>query len=144
MTTFKIILLNIRNIFKVQYLAIKILTHTPFINKWQRGLPKSFFINKPPLPTPYWYRALLLSAINLIIRQQHLHTALPTHRFFSSTFFCLTRQLGLNSFHWQDTIIVKNLYSWVVLSVPVVLLAVHSTCPSRCPLTILVLYKRLI
>ena len=32
----------------------------------------------------------------------------------------------------------KNLYSRVILSVPVVLLAVHSSCPSRCPLTILV------
>ena len=99
-------------IFLFYTMTNKVLTHTPFINKWQRGLPKTFFLSTnppPPPPTPYWYRALFLSAIILIL-SRHQSTALPTHRFFSSTFF-LTRQLSFNSLHWQITIIVRLIYT---------------------------------
>ena len=44
----------------------------------------------PPLPPPYCDRALFLSAIALCL-SRHLNTALPTHQFFSSTFFLVTQ-----------------------------------------------------
>ena len=65
----------------------------PITSKIDRGGCRLLFKSAypPPPPTPYCVRALLLRAMTLIIRQQHLNTALPTHRFFSSAFFLVTR-----------------------------------------------------
>ena len=133
----------------------------PKTSKIGRGVCQNlfFFDRTPPLPPPYCAIALLSSTITLGL-SRHLHTALPTHRFFITFFWTLL--LGLHILRWQETVIIRLIYtnvsSWLSrhinatttifilylhkkLSIPVVLLAVHSSCTSRCPQTILIQEK---
>ena len=120
-------------------------------------MSKSFFIDKtPPIPPPYCDIALILRTINLIFTRTQIPRCPPLGSFHEK----FTRKIGLKKQKKKHYFYLQLIIAWLsrltratktifilflqeILTIPDVLLAVHSSYTSRCPQTILKQKKKI-